>query len=234
MGKHISGESIADVLANYDFRSEQKDFIPIYCVKIAGEVIYTNRDTDVEASREMLERALAQVGKSSAVISICYYRKLDKNEEPTGTCEIYNARLNPVNDYASSGSSSNSQISALESKIDMLNGKIAELEAEDQEDEDEEEEDGWLSGISKSPEFKQYIMQMLFQNMGFTGAKQGYQQTSPTINGVEPTNESDKIRTALKIIAKHTKSLGDDLMKLAEMSESNPQQFQFLLSMLRK
>jgi ferritin len=61
-----------------------------------------------------------------------------------------------------------------------------------------------------------------------------YQQPT-TLNGIDnPEEEKDKIRNALQIMSKHTKSLGDDLMKLATMSEQDPNQFQLLLTMLRK
>lgn len=237
MSKHINGRSIESALNDFDFRSQEEGFVPYYEIKVAGACISSNKKDDIDIAREKLERYLSNQKNedSAAIVSIVYHSSIDKSGKFAGSQEVFNVRLNPVNDYSVSGQPAvqNNVIAALESKIDSLAGQIAAMQEEPEEEEDDEEDEGFLSGITKSPEFKNYLMQMFFQNMGLQ-SNQGY-QSAPTINGVdELADERDKIKTALSIISKHTKSLGDDLMKLAEMSESNPQQFQFLLSMLRK
>ena len=226
----ILGSTIEDVLEHFDFRASKKDFKPYFVLKSAGTIHWTNREDDITSARESLENSLKafKTKGSTAVISIIFYRKLDKNEEPTGTGETFTVRLNEVNQYGQGLPMMNPSITALEQKIDILSGKLAELSDE----EEEEEEEGWLSGITKEPEFKNYIMKMFFSQMGLQN--NSYQQPT-TLNGVEnPEEEKEKIRTALQLLSKHTKSLGDDLMKLATMSETDTNQFQFLLTMLRK
>ena len=234
----INGRSVEDVLSNYDLRSNQKGFKPYYIVKIASHVKFSHTEDDALAGRELLEENLraAKAAGSCALMSVIYFKRLDKNGEPTGTGESFNVSLNEAGSYPAIQSGNGYvpvYVNEIKSSLDSINGRLAALE-EDDEDEEDQEDEGFLSGITKDPEMKNALMRMLFQQMGFINAKQGYQGgPAQPINGVE-MNESDKIRQALKIMAKHTSTLGDDLMKLATIAETDPNQFNFLLSMLRK
>jgi hypothetical protein len=56
----------------------------------------------------------------------------------------------------------------------------------------------------------------------------------PAINGVsdEPT-EQQKIDKAIEVLSQSTPNLGDSLLILAKMSIDNPQQYKWLLGMLK-
>ena len=233
----INGRSLEDVLNHYDFRATRKGFKPYFVVKASSQVKFSHEDDDVTAGRELLEENLksAKMAGNTSVFSIIFYKRLDKNGECTGTGEVYNVRLNDPGQYSNVNAMvMPNMMGELKQTLETINGRLAALE-EPEDDEDEEDDDGgFLGGITKDPEMKQALMRMLFQQMGLINPKQGYQAQGP-INGVpDPAEEKEKIRTALQIMAKHTNSLGDDLMRLAKIAETDPNQFNFLLSMLRK
>jgi len=229
---NIDGKSVDDALINFDFRAAQKNFKPYFKIKIGADYKYTNIDTDITFAREQLAELLEIIrnrhieNNLNSIVQIMYYKNIDKKEELCGTPETYNVKFFEDRHFLPANQQPvNNQLLSTLSSIDERLKKL-----EEEEEEEEEEEANFLSGIYKDPDMKRALMQMLISGLG--GNK-----TPQTINGVpgqDPQNESDKIRTALKVIAQHTKTLGDDLLKLASMAENDPAQFNFLLTMLRK
>jgi len=234
----INGRSVEDVLNQYDYRVENdKNFKGYYKVVAAKQTKFSHKDDDLPTGRQKLEFNLraAHLGGNTSLFSICFYPKLDKSGELSGDPEIFNVRLNNPNDYAPAITSPQPQQPSINHEIlntlQTINGRLTALEEQDEEDDEDEEDDslmGMLNGLPK--ETKQSL---LLNALSLFGMK----TPSPTINGVpgdQPEgNETEKIRTALKIMAQHTPTLGDDLMKLASIAQNNPGQFNMLLSMLR-
>lgn len=104
------------------------------------------------------------------------------------------------------------ELKALRAKVEALEG----LEEEEEEDSTE------INGNN------------LQQIMGLVSMLKAA-GSNATINGDADTNLSkiDNINAALRILSKYDKQLDTDLLKLADIAEKNPQQFNMLLSMLR-
>ena len=231
----INGRTVEDVLNQYDYRAENdKNFKGYYKVCAAKQTKFSHKDDDLPTGRQKLEFNLkaAQLSGNTSLFSICFYNKLDKNGELTGDPEYFNFRLNNPNDYAPVMTQQNNSVNnEILNQLQTINGRLTALEEDEEEDEEEEEDNsilGMLNGLPK--ETKQTL---LLNALSLFGMK----QPQPTINGVpgEQTqiSETDKIKTALKIMSTQTKTLGDDLMKLAEIAQNDPSKFNFLLSMLR-
>lgn len=231
----INGRTVEDVLNQYDYRVENdRNFKGYYKVVAAKQTKFSHKDDDMPTGRQKLEFNLkaAQLSGNTSLFSICFYPKLDKNGELAGDPEFFNFRLNNPNDYTSAITqpqqpSINHEIL---NQLQTINGRLTALEDDDQEEEEEEDDSimGMLNGLPM--ETKKTLLLNALQLFGM-------KSPSPTINGVpgeQPEgNETEKIRTALKIMAQYTPTLGDDLMKLANIAQSNPAQFNMLLSMLR-
>ena len=110
---------------------------------------------------------------------------------------------------------------------------MKELFIKKQEEEEEEEINepqgfaGMISGLVNNPD-----VQTMIANI-FIGALDRFmplKKETVAINGFD----DNKLDEALIILKKHDPELESDLMLLAKMAESNPGQFKFLLSMLRK
>jgi len=117
---------------------------------------------------------------------------------------------------------------AILSKLEAIEQKIAI----DQEEEEEIKQEpqgfsGIIAGIVNNPD-----VQVMLANI-FMGALDRFmplKKETVAINGFD----DNKLDEALMILKKHDPELESDLMLLAKMAESNPGQFKFLLSMLRK
>jgi hypothetical protein len=234
----INGRTVEDVLNQYDYRMENdRNFKGYYKVMAAKQTKFSHKDDDVPTGRQKLEFNLkaAQMSGNTSLFSICFYPKLDKNGELSGDAEFFNFRLNNPNDYAPAmvQPQQNNIDREILNELQTINGRLTALEDDNDDDDQEDDQDddslmGMLNGLPK--ETKQTL---LLNALSLFGMK----TPQPTINGVpgEQTevNETEKIRTALKIMSQHTPSLGDDLMKLANIAQNNPGQFNMLLSMLR-
>lgn len=113
---------------------------------------------------------------------------------------------------------------AILSRLEAIEQKITN----DQDDQEEtQSEPQGLAGIVNNPEFQSMIV-------SYIGAIVDriipIKKETVAINGFD----DNKLDEALMILKKHDPELESDLMLLAKMAESNPGQFKFLLSMLRK
>jgi len=137
--------------------------------------------------------------------------------------EYYNGYAQRQQNYV--GNSNN----AILSKLEAIEQKIA-IDQEEEEEEIKQEPQGFsgiISGIVNNPD-----VQVMLANI-FMGALDRFmplKKETVAINGFD----DNKLDEALIILKKHDPELESDLMLLAKMAESNPGQFKFLLSMLRK
>lgn len=114
--------------------------------------------------------------------------------------------------------------------FEALQQKINELE----EDEEEEETTGnnFIAGLINNPELQTMVIGALSKL--FQGQNSNNMNSVGQINGINKNSDNEaKLKAAIEILKVHDMSLADDLTKLANIAETNPKQFAFLLSMLR-
>jgi hypothetical protein len=137
---------------------------------------------------------------------------------------------NYVSKYYNSG---NSEILA---ELKALRMKVETMEGTDEEE--EEPNNPFIGALTSNPELMNTLI--LTAVSAITGIISKFSQPTinkmnPTINGIntdEPT-EQQKIDKAIEVLAQSTPNLGDSLLILAKMSIDNPQQYKFLLGMLK-
>jgi hypothetical protein len=84
-----------------------------------------------------------------------------------------------------------------------------------------------LSGLLNNPQMKNMIIGMLANIMS--------PQKPQAVAGIKEVNNTDedlKIKAAIDILKANTENLGDKLIKLADMSVTNPTQYNMLVNML--
>jgi hypothetical protein len=125
-----------------------------------------------------------------------------------------------------------SKLNALESKIAALTMQL-ETEALADDHEEDEPDDNFLSGLMKNPNIQAMLMQSI-QSLLMPKNVTVKHMAGVDQHPAEEIAEDEKLATALEILSRHDDQLSDDLMTLAQMAETNPGQFQFLIKMLRK
>jgi hypothetical protein len=113
---------------------------------------------------------------------------------------------------------------AILSRLEAIEQKISN---DDQDEDIHQNNQQGLAGIVNNPEFQSMIVQYIG---AIVDRIIPIKKQSVAINGID----DNKLEQALTILKKHDPELENDLMILAEMAETNPGQFKFLLSMLRK
>lgn len=157
------------------------------------------------------------------------------------TFQLNNSDVQAIGNNYVAGINESHRLEALYEK--MLNQQkqtISELEnrlaaLEDEEDSEEvEEENSVIGGIMKNPEIQTLLIGALTK---FLTPQNSSMSNTARINGISEAMQSEsqdeKIQAAIEILKQHDLSLGDDLLKLASIAESNVKQFNMLLSMLR-
>lgn len=199
---------------------------------------FTYDGADKSIGREKLQEALLSVLQNSENTNTYTIQIL----KPKGKVfEPYNQitfQLNKVNSmlpgqvmagYMQPQNNVNNEIL---SRLRGLEEKLSALENEEDEDYEEEEEtnNNFLSGFLNTPEMKNLLMGLLsnvLTNNNKPKAMAGIKENIE-IN----VSEDEKIAAAIEILKDKTENLGDKLLKLAEMSVSNPQQYNWLVKML--
>lgn len=117
------------------------------------------------------------------------------------------------------------------SKLRGLEEKILELESEEVEEEEEEQpENNFIGSILNSPQMKNLIFGMLANVM--TNNNKPQAMAGIPVNTEIDVKEEEKIAAAIEILKEKTPDLGDKLLKLADMSINNTQQYNWLVKML--
>jgi len=111
-----------------------------------------------------------------------------------------------------------SRLRGLEEKLEML---------EDEEEEEETEEKNVLTGLLNNPQMQSMLMGILANVLAPSKP-----QAVAGIKEVNATDDDQKIKVAIDILKANTENLGDKLIKLADMSVNNPEQYNMLVKML--
>ena len=206
-------------------------------------IIFQFADDDMHESRQALEDNLiaATAAGITATLTLRLHPKkpkegyFNKNTEAMLTTyfrpvEFETLPYNPNMMYGQQNSNLSNQLAAMESKLNALQMQLAE-EDMDEEEEEEEEDQGILGALMSNPAVKQDFMNMV-SNLVTP------QQKVTNLAGIEPeaetfTDEDAKIDEAIERLKAHDPELGNDLLKLCEIAENDPKQFNMLLKMLR-
>ena len=217
-------------------------------------ILFYYCEDDMHESREHLEnnlRAAEQSGQT-ATFHLRIHPKKPKEGYFTSSSErMINTFFRP-NEYETLPYNPNAmqmgnpmltnQIAALESKINALQ---MQLESDQEEDDYEEEpEKDFLGSLMGNPAVKQMLVNVV-ANLLTPQAQQmatnvthvaGIEQTRERLedtNELEGDEEEDKIWDAIERLRKVDATLGDDLLRLCQIAENDPKQFNMLLKMLR-
>jgi hypothetical protein len=133
-----------------------------------------------------------------------------------------------IKSYSNGNSEILAELKALRMKVETLEGS----------DEEEEPTNPIIGALTANPEvMNALVIAAVGAITGIISKFAPQQQTikmQPAINGVndEPT-EQQKIDKAIEVLSQSTPNLGDSLLILAKMSIDNPQQYKWLLGMLK-
>jgi len=204
-----------------------------------GEILFYYAGTDENESRDHLD-ANIKMAENSGVESTLTLRIHPKSPK-TGYFDSKSERMivthfRPVS-YETSQMQpvNNNQMGYVNQhllgEINSLKSQISALQMQlDNEDEDEEEpEEGGLAGFFKNPVMQNILIQQL-QGMFMPTTK--VTNVAGVLDGVE-NDQDQKIDEAIETLKQYTPNLGDDLILLAQIALNDPQQFKFLLKMLR-
>ena len=206
-----------------------------------GSVVFYNADNDENLSRDHLE---ANIRSAEAAGLDCTFILRIHPKAPKEGYFVKNSpemivtkfrpvayeqtSIQPVNNMQMGYANQNliGEISILKSQIAALQMKLDE---EDDEDEEEPEEGG-LAGFFSNPVMQNILIQQL-QGM-FMPSTTKVTNVAGVMDGAQDDQDA-KIDEAIETLKQFSPNLGDDLILLAQLALNDPQQFKFLLKMLR-
>ena len=223
--------------------------IPYFGVFAGKSLIFKNPTRGEEAiqdtfeASELLRSFLYKLNKGSNAV---YTLKLYENVPAGGITDktpanfSINFRLNLegmylTNDKAVQYEQKQSQQAEILAELKALRMKVETIEGTDEE---EEEKNPIIGALTSNPEvMNALVMAAVGAITGIISKFAPQQQPikmQPAINGIseEPT-EQQKIDKAIEVLSQSTPNLGDSLLILAKMSIENPQQYKWLLGMLK-
>lgn len=223
--------------------------IPYFGVFAGKSLIFKNPTRGEEAiedtfeASELLRSFLYKLNKgSNAVYTLKLYETIPAGgiTEKTPANFSINFRLNlegmyMTPDKAAQYEQKQNQQSEILAELKALRMKVETIEGTD--DEEEEENNPIIGALTKNPEvMNALVMAAVSAITGMLGKFTQQQPITmkPAINGIleEPT-EQQKIDKAIEVLSQSTPNLGDSLLILAKMSIDNPQQYKWLLGMLK-
>lgn len=212
-----------------------KKGIPYFVIADGKNHLHKNEtDDDIETAAAELQSFLMMLNEASnAVYTIKIYENVPKGGIKENTAADYslNFRMNvesmlPAPDQIGAMQSRAEQHNQLMNAISAINARIDAMEAEDDED-DEDDQPSGITGTIGAMLAKPEIQSMLLN--GFMNFFSNMQSKPKAMAGAA----DDQLSEAIKILNQFDDQLPDDLMKLAKIAQSNPNQFAMLLSMLR-
>jgi len=223
--------------------------IPYFGVFAGKSLIFKNPTRGEEAiqdtfeASELLRSFLYKLNKgSNAVYTLKLYENLPAGgiTDKTPANFSINFRLNLegmylTNDKAVQYEQKQSQQAEILAELKALRMKVETMEGTDEE---EEEKNPIIGALTSNPEvMNALVMAAVGAITGIISKFAPQQQPikmQPAINGIseEPT-EQQKIDKAIEVLSQSTPNLGDSLLILAKMSIDNPQQYKWLLGMLK-
>lgn len=213
------------------------------------DIMFAFEENDTESGASMLEECLKRMkaGSSSASYSLRTY-KLKAGQEiesSTAWCRSFPFKLYDEDDGDYSPfeagrrhyqRQADEQIKALQEQIDLL--KKAQEEQDEEEDEKPEGIAGIVHGIFNDPSMKPIIMNAIaglvskVVPMSARPAAVAGIGDAAVLPSVLEAGQPEKVQQAINVLCTQDAKLGDHLMKLADISMSNPKQFNMLIGML--
>jgi hypothetical protein len=224
--------------------------IPYFAVFAGKSLIFKNPTRGEEAIEDTFQAAnelrsfLFKLNKgSNAVYTLKLYENIPAGgiTDKTPANFSINFRLNLEGMYMTADKAvqyeqKQNQQSEILAELKALRMKVETMEGTDE----EEETNPIIGALTSNPELMSSLV--LAAVGAITGiinkfAPQQQQQIKmqPAINGInneEPT-EQQKIDKAIEVLSQSTPNLADSLLILAKMSIDNPQQYKWLLGMLK-
>ena len=199
---------------------------------------------DIYEASDLLRKFLFTLNKgSNAVYTLKLYENIPAGgiKDKTPADYSINFRLNLEGMYLTSDKAvqyeqKQSQQAEILAELKALRMKVETMEGTDEE---EEEKNPIIGALTSNPEvMNALVMAAVGAITGiiskFAPQQQQPIKMQPAINGItdEPT-EQQKIDKAIEVLSQSTPNLGDSLLILAKMSIDNPQQYKWLLGMLK-
>jgi hypothetical protein len=207
-----------------------------------GSVVFMNADNDENLSRDHLEanvRSAEAAGLDCTFILRIHPKAPKEGYFVKNSPEMIITKFRPVAYETASmqpigniqmGYANNHLLGELNSLKSQIAALQMKLDEEDEEDEEDEPEEGGLAGFFKNPVMQNMLIQQL-QGM-FMPNTTKVTNVAGVLDGVE-SDQDQKIDEAIETLKQYTPNLGDDLILLAQIALNDPQQFKFLLKMLR-
>lgn len=204
-----------------------------------GSVVFYNADNDENLSRDHLEaniRSAEAAGLDCTFILRIHPKAPKEGYFVKNSPEMIVTKFRPVSyETGSMQPVNNSQMgysnNNLIGEISILKSQIAALQMKlDEEEEEEEPEEGGLAGFMKNPMIQNMLIQQLQGIFMPTTTK--VTNVAGVLDGAANDQDS-KIDEAIETLKQFSPNLGDDLILLAQLALNDPQQFKFLLKMLR-
>jgi len=206
-----------------------------------NEILFFYAGKDENESREHLENniRMAEAQGVEATLTLKIHAKapklgfFTKNEEGIVTTYFRPTSFTPTN-YQPVNNFANDQ---LLNELRAMRSELAAIKMKQEIDEMEEEEeepveDNALMGFIKNPAIQNML---IAQISNLFNPNQKVTHVAGVLDGAENENDQDeKIDAAIEILKKYDDRLGNDLLLLSELAETDQMQFKFLLKMLRK
>ena len=206
-----------------------------------GSVVFYNADNDENLSRDHLEaniRSAEASGLDCTFILRIHPKAPKEGYFVKNSVEMIVTKFRPVAYESSSlqpvnnnqlGYANNHLLGELNSLKSQIAALQMKLDQEDDEDEEDEPEEGGLAGFMKNPAIQNMLIQQL---TGMFMPTTKVTNVAGVMDGAA-TDQDAKIDEAIETLKQFSPNLGDDLILLAQLALNDPQQFKFLLKMLR-
>ena len=199
---------------------------------------FTYTGNDKAIGREKLQEAIMSVQSNPDNTNVYLLQIMAPKGKKMETTNAITFQLNkaqsimPYQPQMMAGNSAMmNQLSNLESKLNALQ---MQMEVEEEED-DEPEENSFLAGLMGNPAVKQMLVNVV-ANLLTPQAQTAVKSVAGidhVLQDEEISEQDEKIDQAIDRLKIHDPVLGDDLLKLCEIAEQDPKQFNMLLKMLR-
>lgn len=206
-----------------------------------GDIVFYNADNDENVSRDHLEANIksAEAAGMDCTFILRIHPKAPKGGYFVNTSEkMIITKFRPVSHETSTmqpinniqlGYANNHLLGELNSLKSQIAALQMKLDEEDEEDEEEAPEEGGLAGFMKNPVIQNMLIQQL-QGLFMPTTK--VTNVAGVMDGAQADQDA-KIDEAIETLKQFSPNLGDDLILLAQLALNDPQQFKFLLKMLR-
>ena len=213
--------------------------LPYYAIMDKNVIFSSNKSNDdVDDVAEKLKRDLIafEQNKNSDVLTFKVFEKPYRDaKKDEGTACRYIRLFDEYVGYVGAVENKNQVQLAMLETLERINSRLDALENniddDDDIEDDEPQQSGFVGLIDQALKSEEMQKMLITGLMGL--ANKFMQPKTMAVAGI-PEEQDIKISQAIEILKKHDNNLGDDLLKLADIADKDINQFNFLLSMLRK